>query len=99
LETLISVSKEQFNLFAKDKDGGVYGLVHLCNKWRTDLKLNYARGKIVEGIGTGIILVIALIVFVEICRFFRWIMKLPREIDDLKRRVSNIEEVIKNQNR
>jgi hypothetical protein len=55
-------------------------------------------GKIVEGIGTGIVLVIALIVFLEICRFFRRIIKLPREIDDLKRKISNIEEVIKNPN-
>lgn len=49
-----------------------------------------------EGIGTGIGLAIALIVFLEMCRFFRWIIKLPREIDDLKRKVSNLEEVIKN---
>jgi hypothetical protein len=45
----------------------------------------------VEGIGAGIGLVIALIVFLEMCRFFRWIIKLPREIDDIKRRLSNIE--------
>jgi biopolymer transport protein ExbB/TolQ len=55
-------------------------------------------GKIVEGIGTGIGLVIALIAFLEMCRFFRWIIKLPREIDDLKRKVSNLEEFIKNSN-
>jgi uncharacterized protein HemY len=53
----------------------------------------------VEGIGLGIILVIVLIVFLEICRFFRRIINLPREIDDIKRRLSNIEEFIGNQNR
>ncbi|MFL0268069.1 hypothetical protein [Candidatus Clostridium radicumherbarum] len=51
-----------------------------------------------EAIGTGIGLAIALIVFLEMCRFLRWIIKLPREIDDLKRKVSNLEEVIKNLN-
>jgi hypothetical protein len=51
-----------------------------------------------EGIGTGIVLVIALIVFLEMCRFFRWIIKLPREIENLKIKVSNLEEVIKNSN-
>jgi uncharacterized protein YeeX (DUF496 family) len=52
----------------------------------------------VEGIFTGIKLVIALVAFLEICRFFRRITNLSREIDDLKTKVNNIEEVIKNQN-
>ena len=54
-------------------------------------------GKIVQGIGSGIILAIILIVILEICRIFRRITNLPREIDDLKRKVNSIEEVIKNQ--
>ncbi|MDR3598028.1 hypothetical protein [Clostridium sp.] len=54
-------------------------------------------GKIVQGIGTGIILAIILIVILEIFRFFRRITNLSREIDDLKRKVNSIEEVIKNQ--
>jgi hypothetical protein len=53
----------------------------------------------VAGIGIGIILVIALIAFLEICRFFRQILNLSRELDDIKRRLSNIEEFIKNQNK
>lgn len=54
-------------------------------------------GKIVQGIGAGIILAIILIVILEIFRFFRRLTNLSREIDDLKRKVNSIEEVIKNQ--
>lgn len=54
-------------------------------------------GKIVQGLSTGIILAIILIVILEIFRFFRRITNLSREIDDLKRKVNSIEEVIKNQ--
>jgi hypothetical protein len=51
-----------------------------------------------EIIGASVILVISLIVILEICRFLRWIRSLPREIDNLKRKVTNLEEIIKNQN-
>ncbi|OOM74220.1 hypothetical protein CLOBL_43960 [Clostridium sp. BL-8] len=54
-------------------------------------------GKIVQGICTGITLAIILIVILEIFRFFRRITNVSREIDDLKRKVNSIEEVIKNQ--
>ncbi len=50
-----------------------------------------------QGLSTGIILAIILIVILEIFRFFRRITNLSREIDDLKRKVNSIEEVIKNQ--
>lgn len=52
-----------------------------------------------EGIFIGIKLVIVLIVFLEVCRYFRRINNLSREIDDLKAKVNNMEQVIKNQNR
>jgi uncharacterized protein HemY len=52
-----------------------------------------------ELIGSVIILVIVLIVVLEICRFFRRIGNLPREIDDLRKKVSNIEDIINNQNK
>ena len=52
-----------------------------------------------NGIILGIILVTILIVILEICRFFRRTANVLKEIDDLKRKVNNIEEVIKNQNR
>lgn len=50
-----------------------------------------------QGLSTGIILAIILIVILEIFRFFIRITNLSREIDDLKRKVNSIEEVIKNQ--
>ena len=56
-------------------------------------------GKALEFIGAIIIFVIVLIVILEICRFFRRIGNLPRELDDLKKKISNIEDVINNQNK
>ncbi|AFM41066.1 hypothetical protein Desaci_2095 [Desulfosporosinus acidiphilus SJ4] len=49
-----------------------------------------------QGIATGIILAILLIVILEISRFFRRISNLSREIDDLKNKVSNIDEFLNN---
>lgn len=54
-------------------------------------------GKLVQGVCTRIILAIILIVILEIFRFFRRITNVSREVDDLKRKVNSIEEVIKNQ--
>jgi len=51
----------------------------------------------VQVIATGIIMAIFLIVILEISRFFRRISNLSREIDDLKNKVSNIEEFLNNQ--
>ena len=52
-----------------------------------------------QGISVGIILAIALIVFLEMFRFFRKIVNSSREIDELKRKVNNIEQYIKNENK
>ena len=52
-----------------------------------------------QGISAGIILSIALIVFLEIFRFIRRIIHSSIEIDELKRKVNNIEEFLKNQNK
>jgi hypothetical protein len=57
----------------------------------------YLRRKIVQGLGTGIILAIVLIAFLEIRRFFRRLTSISREIDELKRKVNNIEELLNNQ--
>lgn len=56
-------------------------------------------GRILQVVGTGVLIAIILIVILEICRFFRWIVNLPREIDDLKKKVSNIEEQLNNQSK
>ena len=52
-----------------------------------------------QGISAGIILAIALIVFLEIFKLIRRIINSSREIDELKRKVNNIEEFLKNQNK
>ena len=49
-----------------------------------------------QGIATGIIMAILLIVILEISRFFRRISNLLREIDHLKNKVSHIEEFLNN---
>lgn len=54
---------------------------------------------VLQSVSVGIILSIALIVFIEIFRFIRRIINSLREIDGLKRKVNNIEEVLKNQNK
>jgi len=53
----------------------------------------------VQWIGTGILIAIILIVIVETCRFFRRITNLPREIDELREKVINIEEQLNNQSK
>jgi hypothetical protein len=55
--------------------------------------------RVVQVVGTGVLIAIILIVILEICRFFRWIVNLPREIDNLKKKVSNIEEQLNNQSK
>lgn len=52
-----------------------------------------------EGLSGGIIFGIGLIVLLEIFRVFRKIANSSREIDELKKRVNNIEELLENQNR
>ena len=52
-----------------------------------------------QGISAGIILAIALIVFLEMLIFFRRIINSSREIDELKRKVNSIEQFIKNENK
>lgn len=52
-----------------------------------------------QWIGTGILIAIILIVIVETCRFFRRITNLPREIDELREKVMNIEEQLNNQSK
>ncbi|BCZ44640.1 hypothetical protein psyc5s11_07070 [Clostridium gelidum] len=52
-----------------------------------------------QGISVGIIVAIAFIVFLEMLRFFRKIVNSSREIDELKRKVNNIEQYIKNENK
>ncbi|MFT8348692.1 hypothetical protein [Clostridium saccharoperbutylacetonicum] len=52
-----------------------------------------------EGLSGGIILGIVLIVFLEIFRVFRNMSNSSREIDELKKRVNNIEELLENQNK
>jgi len=54
---------------------------------------------VLQGIFVGIMLSIALIVFLEIFRFIRGITNSLREIKELKRKVNNIEELLKNQNK
>jgi hypothetical protein len=56
-------------------------------------------GRIVQVVGTGVLIAVILIVILEICRFFIWMVNLPREIDDLKKKVSNIEEQLNNQSK
>ena len=60
---------------------------------------NSKGGIIVQGIWVGIILAIVFIVFLEMLRFFRKIINSSREIDELKRKVNNIEQFIKNENK
>lgn len=52
-----------------------------------------------QSVSIGIMLSIALIVFLEIFRFIRKIINSSREIEELKRKVNNIEEILKNQNK
>ena len=52
-----------------------------------------------QGISAGIILAIALIILLEIVKHIRRIINSSREIDELKRKVNNIEEFLKNQNK
>lgn len=52
-----------------------------------------------QGVAAGIILSITLIIFAEIFRFIRRIINSSREIDELKRKVNNIEEFLENQNK
>jgi hypothetical protein len=59
----------------------------------------YGGGRIVQVVGTGVLIAVILIVILEICRFFRWMVNLPREIDGLKKKVSNIEEQLNNQSK
>jgi hypothetical protein len=54
---------------------------------------------VLQSVAVGIMLSIALIIFLEIFRFIRSIINSLREIDELKRKVNNIEEVLKNQNK
>jgi hypothetical protein len=53
----------------------------------------------VEGISGEIILGIGLIILLEIFRVFKKMANSSREIDELKKRVNNIEELLKNHNR
>lgn len=53
----------------------------------------------VQGVAFGIIVTIILIVFLEICRYFRWITNSLREINEIRKKVNNIEELLKNQNK
>lgn len=52
-----------------------------------------------KGVFSGIILSIALIVFLEIFRLIRMIANSSREINKLKRKVNNIEKFLKNQDK
>ena len=52
-----------------------------------------------QGVFVAIMLSIALIAFLEIFRFIRRIINSSREIKELKRKVNNIEELLKNQNK
>lgn len=52
-----------------------------------------------QGISVGIMLSIALIVVLELFRFVRRIINSSREIEGLKRKVNNIAEFLKNQNK
>ena len=49
-----------------------------------------------QGIGAAAIITIILIVILELFRFFRVLTNLSRDIDELKEKVSNIEEVLSN---
>lgn len=53
---------------------------------------------VLHSVSVGIMLSIALIVFIEIFRFIRRLINSLREIEELKRRINNIEEILKNQN-
>jgi hypothetical protein len=53
----------------------------------------------VQGIATGLTLAMILIIVLEICRFFRRITNILSEIDELKRKINNIEELLNNQSK
>ena len=48
-----------------------------------------------QSVSVGIMLSIALIIFLEIFRFIRRLINSSKEIDELKRKVNNIEEILK----
>ena len=77
-------------------------LIKLIVKSIVNQNMNFENSKggiIVQGIWVGIILAIVFIVFLEMLRFFRKIINSSREIDELKRKVNNIEQFIKNENK
>lgn len=54
---------------------------------------------ILQGVADGIMLALMLIVFLEICRYFRKINNSYNEISEIKKKVNDIEELLKNQNK
>lgn len=49
---------------------------------------------VLQSVSVGIILSIVLIIFLEIFRFIRRLMNSSKEIEELKRKVNNIEEIL-----
>jgi hypothetical protein len=50
-----------------------------------------------EAVVGGIILGLIIIAFLEICRYFRRVGRSFREIDELKKKVEHLEEILKDQ--
>jgi hypothetical protein len=51
-----------------------------------------------QAVAGGLMLALILIVFLEICRYFRRINNSFKEISEIKKKVNDIEEMLKNQN-
>jgi Na+-transporting methylmalonyl-CoA/oxaloacetate decarboxylase gamma subunit len=56
-------------------------------------------GTMLQGVAVGLIFIIILIAILEISKYFRWINNSLKEINEIKKKVNNIEESLKNQNK
>ena len=49
-----------------------------------------------QSVISGIILGLVIIAILEVCRYFRWISRSSREFQELKKRVEQLEEKLRN---